>query len=504
MRRNRCIITSCCISLGMASGAVASQPLAPKLIRYGEAQGAAQVIPPAADGDGVTFVFNIEDPAQDFPQYHDDVQRVAQAAAEEWAQHLDGDATIEIRVTFNRGDGTYIMAAGPILVQTGESIGGAEVWQAGTIWEIRGNGDPNGFATDGDLLISPDWIEQLHWGYPDPPPANQVDAYDTLLHELGHVLGFIHNEPFYTGDGSWGTSYDMQTRPLTVGHEYAGTSTLDTYGSGVPLADTLFDADRSHVAIESGDGSLMYPYALPGNRHEVTNIELAILADAGLPVFSTCVGLDGQADTDSDQDGDADCRDNCPQVANADQADADGDGVGDACDACPTDPAKSVEAGMCGCGTPDIDSDSDGTFNCVDVCAVDPNKTEPGVCGCGTADTDTDEDGTPDCNDRCPVDAGKTEAGACGCGTPDTDTDGDGTPDCDDGCPYDPDLTAPGSSGCGITEPPATGGTGDGFLTLDDEPTGTACGAGAMIALPMMLLGIPFLRLARVGRKPRC
>ena len=42
-----------------------------------------------------------------------------------------------------------------------------------------------------------------------------------------------------------------------------------------------------------------------------------------------------EADTTADSDGDgvADDADNCPNVANADQADADGDGVGDACEA---------------------------------------------------------------------------------------------------------------------------------------------------------------------------
>jgi choice-of-anchor B domain-containing protein len=38
---------------------------------------------------------------------------------------------------------------------------------------------------------------------------------------------------------------------------------------------------------------------------------------------------------DADGDGVPDVFDNCPQVANADQADADGDSFGDACDACP-------------------------------------------------------------------------------------------------------------------------------------------------------------------------
>ncbi|MCW5206357.1 thrombospondin type 3 repeat-containing protein, partial [Desulfobulbus sp. F5] len=37
--------------------------------------------------------------------------------------------------------------------------------------------------------------------------------------------------------------------------------------------------------------------------------------------------------TDTDGDGIADATDNCPLVANPDQADTDGDGKGDACDA---------------------------------------------------------------------------------------------------------------------------------------------------------------------------
>ncbi|MDD3814727.1 MAG: thrombospondin type 3 repeat-containing protein [Desulfocapsaceae bacterium] len=35
---------------------------------------------------------------------------------------------------------------------------------------------------------------------------------------------------------------------------------------------------------------------------------------------------------DSDNDGISDDTDNCPDVANPDQADADGDGIGDVCD----------------------------------------------------------------------------------------------------------------------------------------------------------------------------
>jgi len=58
---------------------------------------------------------------------------------------------------------------------------------------------------------------------------------------------------------------------------------------------------------------------------------LVAMAALGLALCPGC------QDTRSDVDGDGveDDADNCPAMANANQADADGDGVGDACDNCP-------------------------------------------------------------------------------------------------------------------------------------------------------------------------
>jgi len=56
--------------------------------------------------------------------------------------------------------------------------------------------------------------------------------------------------------------------------------------------------------------------------------------------------------TDSDCDGLPEVNDNCPSVANPDQADSDADGMGDACDACSNDGDK-VAPGVCGCGVSD-------------------------------------------------------------------------------------------------------------------------------------------------------
>ncbi len=125
--------------------------------------------------------------------------------------------------------------------------------------------------------------------------------------------------------------------------------------------------------------------------------------------------------------------------------------VANSTDQCPADGSKT-SPGACGCGVADTDTDNDGTADCIDGCPADPNKITPGQCGCGVADTDTDSDGTADCNDLCPADPNKVAPGACGCGVADTDTDADGTPDCNDQCPADPNKTTPGLCGCGVVD----------------------------------------------------
>jgi hypothetical protein len=87
----------------------------------------------------------------------------------------------------------------------------------------------------------------------------------------------------------------------------------------------------------------------------------------------------------------------------------------------------------------DTDSDQDGTADCNDLCSDDPAKSAPGICGCGVADTDSDQDGTADCNDLCPDDPDKSAPGTCGCGVADTDGTNNGIADCNE--PAIPEVT---------------------------------------------------------------
>lgn len=90
---------------------------------------------------------------------------------------------------------------------------------------------------------------------------------------------------------------------------------------------------------------------------------------------------------DTDGDGVLDAADNCPKIANADQADADKDGIGDVCDKCPTlsylgavDDFDGVPAqdDCCPRSAPDIPVDGHGC-NLLQECDCNVRKADCGL-----------------------------------------------------------------------------------------------------------------------------
>jgi hypothetical protein len=162
---------------------------------------------------------------------------------------------------------------------------------------------------------------------------------------------------------------------------------------------------------------------------------------------------------DSDGDGVPDHIDNCPGIANANQADTNLDGIGDACD-----------------GDDDGDGIDDVTDNCPFV--VNTDQADNDLDGSGDAcDGDDDDDGVADGGDNCPwvsnfdQDNGDTDSfgDACdncpGVSNPtqidsdldgegdvcDIDDDGDTVADGDDNCPlvYNPGQEDANTDGIG-------------------------------------------------------
>ena len=112
--------------------------------------------------------------------------------------------------------------------------------------------------------------------------------------------------------------------------DYINTRTLPVLGGDRGAESLTFVS-----GCDSPDGK---PYLIVANEISGT-----------LSIFEISGSITAPVDTDSD--GIADCHDNCPTAANADQADSDCDGVGDVCD-------------VCDGGDDTIDNNGDGLPDC--------------------------------------------------------------------------------------------------------------------------------------------
>jgi hypothetical protein len=141
---------------------------------------------------------------------------------------------------------------------------------------------------------------------------------------------------------------------------------------------------------------------------------------------------------DADGDGVADADDDCPLLANPDQADTDGDSSGDACDNCPAlanPPQRDLDRDGVGDAC-DPDIDGDGVANAADVCPasyVAGRAFDQVFAGGGP---DSDGDGIADDCDACPAD-------------PENDADGDGICGNMDNCPHVANIGQEDSNGDG-------------------------------------------------------
>ncbi len=234
---------------------------------------------------------------------------------------------------------------------------------------------------------------------------------------------------------------DSQLRSLA---QTAGQSLTYT---AVPLgSDLRMGIDRDEDTILDGDD----------NCPAVANTNQADSNNNG--IGNACELI---ANGDIDGDGVQNSLDNCPTIANANQLNTDGDSAGDACDpdddndgvldtvdAFPLDPTETTDTDSDGIGNnADPDDDNDTVLDAVDNCPVVVNTSQLDTDNDGLGDVcdpDDDNDGALDAVDAFPLDPTETtDTDNDGIGNnADPDDDNDGVLDAVDAFPLDPTETA--------------------------------------------------------------
>lgn len=138
------------------------------------------------------------------------------------------------------------------------------------------------------------------------------------------------------GGGSGGRRVITEGQASPVEYRIKSTSACDAT-SASPATVTVrvptgVSATPSSLTFTSCDTSQTVTFRAPVGVHEIPTVSVSDQA-GDYNVAATAFRL--VVDADGDGDATADAADNCPSVANPDQADADGDGVGDACQSSP-------------------------------------------------------------------------------------------------------------------------------------------------------------------------
>ncbi|MGI4975630.1 MAG: hypothetical protein ACRYG6_01675, partial [Janthinobacterium lividum] len=152
-----------------------------------------------------------------------------------------------------------------------------------------------GYGSDIDVVVSSDVVSQLYTGLGSSVPASQYDAVSLFEHEIEHGLGMEGYRDSGTGSiGSTESRYDHFVQVAGNGSAvFAGPDAEMVNGGPVTLTTLNNGEAYYHFANSMNDpnaNDLMSGLGLePGVVLPISQLDLAVLKDVGIPITDTLV-----------------------------------------------------------------------------------------------------------------------------------------------------------------------------------------------------------------------
>lgn len=242
----------------------------------------------------VTFSVTFDDPGAEQAAFYSDLEQNTLAAGDTLGQYLAGTAAIEVVIGFS--DSIPTANGGSEAVVVFGVDGGITLVQPGAAAEVRTGTDPNGATADLRITIGIDyltddvWLDPTPFSGEDPVPADKVDGYSVLLHEIVHAFGIIGYGDDIDGSlpGEFATLFDDQVTFVDGNFFFNGPEATDLYGGPVPLTF----GNHFHVGNEAPrPGSELLTDLMNGVigylgvRDVISPLDLAILSDTEVPLL---------------------------------------------------------------------------------------------------------------------------------------------------------------------------------------------------------------------------
>ena len=256
------------------------------------AEDSGQPNPPPKATSGIVFRIEIADPDGRLKEFGPAFKENLQAAADLWGEQLEGQASINVRVNLVSAPGRAISRA-PTTVLI-KKIGKNSLQETSVSAKL--NGRYNGDRTDIEITVSADYLKDF-WFDPaprqriEPLPVRKFDAVSLFLHELAHGIGMNGWLDVETGDlaGNDVSTYDRFVIYADGRFYFVGLEAMKVFGGPVPLSRTtnnyhhVGQKDRGK-ANELKDDLMCGVVFQRGQRFAISPLDLAIMADCGIPV----------------------------------------------------------------------------------------------------------------------------------------------------------------------------------------------------------------------------